>query len=150
MSFPKDCEDEFLKIFHEEIHRQRIETKPCTSIKKIDDFTRFISYRTAKYISDFNTIMYNQLLKQVMHNERIKVKKVDQELKKVKLEALEFYDTINSNVDSDEAASKHFLQKIIFQQMKALQKYWIEKFSEKMKGVVINKTDLIAESIKRF
>ena len=85
-----------------------------------------------------------------MHNERIKVKKVDQELKKVKLEALEFYDTINSNVDSDEAASKHFLQKIIFQQMKALQKYWIEKFSEKMKGVVINKTDLIAESIKRF
>ena len=63
MSFPKDCEDEFLKIFHEEIHRQRIETKPCTSIKKIDDFTRFISYKTAKYISDFNTIMYNQLLK---------------------------------------------------------------------------------------
>ena len=57
--------------------------------------------------------MYNQVLEQVKHNEQIKIKKVDAKLVEVGGKARECYKKINSEVDSDEAVIKNFIELII-------------------------------------
>ena len=57
--------------------------------------------------------MYNQVLEQVKHNEQIKIKKVDAKLVEVGGKAWECYKKINSEVDSDEAVIKNFIELII-------------------------------------
>ena len=57
--------------------------------------------------------MYNQLLEQAKHNEQIKIKKVDAKLVEVGGKAWECYKNINSEVDSDEAVIKNFIELII-------------------------------------
>ena len=40
-------------------------------------------YNTTKYIEDFNTIMYNLLIEQAMHNESLKIKELKAKLSEV-------------------------------------------------------------------
>ena len=100
-----------------------------------EDLTRFIKYDTTMYISDFNTIMFNQLLEQAKHNEHFKIKEVDAKLFEVKEKALECYIKINTEVDSDEAVIKDFIELIMQQLMTALQKDQINRFRSQMYGV---------------
>ena len=123
-----------------------------TPIRWQQDFIRFINYDTTKYVADFNQIMYNQLLEQAYHNEDINVKKVDAKIAEVKEKALECYNKINSEVDSDVDVSNNFVDLIMQQLMTALQKDQIKRFRTKMYGVDadIKKADVIADSNNRF
>ena len=70
--------------------------KQSTPVKCEDDFFRCISYNTAMYCADFNTIMYNVLIEQAQHNEDVKMKYLDIKLEEVKAKALECYHKINT------------------------------------------------------
>ena len=62
MNFPQEYEHRFLKKFYQENERQKQEMNLHTPIMKQEDFARFIKYDTARYLADFNTIIFNELL----------------------------------------------------------------------------------------
>ena len=116
------------------------------------DFSTCIRYEMSRYIDDFNTIMFNQLLEQEKHNENFKIKEVDAKLDVVTEKALEYYKKIISEFDSDEDGIKNFIELIMIQLMTAVQKDQIKRFSSKMYGVEaeISKAEILAESNTRF
>jgi F0F1-type ATP synthase delta subunit len=96
--------------------------------------------------------MYNLLLEQARHNESIKKKEIEAKLSAVRAKALEHFNKINNEVDSDEAVIKNFLDLIIQHQMTALCKDLIKKFNKKMYAVdaEIKKADVIIASNRKF
>ena len=135
MNFPQEYEHRFLKKFYQENERQKQEMNLHTPIMKQEDFARFIKYDTARYLADFNTIIFNELLEQAQHNEKIKINELNVKLDQVKVKAMECYEKINSKFDSDEAVIKNFIELIIQHLITELQKDQLKKLNTKMYGV---------------
>lgn len=94
-----------------------------------------IHYETQKFIDAFNTIFFNQLLRQVDRNDLINFTEIETKISTTEEAAVAFYEQINQQVSSDSDAANGFLTLVLEQLFIVLQKELIEQFDDKILSI---------------
>lgn len=125
---PEQFAKKIIDIFNEEISRQNVQSRKTHYARNIEAFAEFIYYDQAKYIDAFNQILYNQLLKQAKRNDEVKLQVVDEKIIETEVEAMTFYEKINSQVSGDADSADNFVEIILLSLYETLKRELVSNF----------------------